>query len=314
LFITSSIGVLMITEEHLKTSQVLRDADIAMYRAKSLGKDRHEIFQTSITQRAAERQEIETILRDAQARGELQIQFQPIYAFPNRQIVGLEALLRLNPIGRQSIPPAVFIPIAEEINMINEIGDWVLLESCKKMHEWHQRYPAESHLNLHINISLKQLVSNKFMPKVLEVLKTTQLDPTKLRFEITENTFAENIQYITLVLDQLSLLGIQILIDDFGAGCSSLGYIRRFPINTIKLDRKFIFREKADGNEMEVVKAILAMANELGLTIVAEGIETEEQAESLIDMKCHFGQGFLFSRPMEIKALEYIFNQKNTRG
>jgi diguanylate cyclase (GGDEF)-like protein/PAS domain S-box-containing protein len=309
LVISASIGVVMITDDHHQPSDVLRDADVAMYRAKSLGKNRYELFEINLSHRASERLEIEKSLITALDKKEYRIHFQPIYSFPNRQIVGLEALLRLYPGGKNPIPPAVFIPIAEEMGLINEIGDWVLLESCRKMSEWHQRYPDESHLNLHINISVKQLVSPTFVRRVQEILDISKLEPSRLAFEITENVFTENIDQISLVLEQLTMLGIKIMIDNFGTGYASLGYIRRFPINTIKLDRNFIFPAEYDEKNAEVVKAILVLANQLGLKAVAEGIETEEQAEYLVDLKCHFGQGFLFSRPLEInKVEEYLEN------
>jgi diguanylate cyclase (GGDEF)-like protein/PAS domain S-box-containing protein len=308
--ITASLGIVMITDDHQKASHVLRDVDLAMYRAKSLGKDRFEVFHAAMSQQAVRRLEIETCLREALERKEFKIHFQPIYSFPNRQIVGLEALLRMHPPGKETISPAVFIPIAEEIGLIYDIGDWVLMESCKKMSEWHQRYPAEAHLNLHVNISLRQLLAANFLTRVQEIIAITRINPSRLRFEITENIFSENIKNISLILDQLALLGIQLLIDNFGSGYASLGYIRRFPITTVKLDRDFIFPVEGNGKNNEIIRAILILANELGLNIVAEGIETEEQAESLIQMKCHFGQGFLFSKPMEIQTLEDIFIRK----
>jgi diguanylate cyclase (GGDEF)-like protein/PAS domain S-box-containing protein len=310
---TASIGIVVVSNDHhLQASDVLRDADIAMYRAKSMGKDRHEVFDILYSQKAAERLDIENCLQGALERGDFHLNFQPIYSFPNRQIVGVEALLRLIPSEHAPIPPSVFIPIAEEIGIFKEIGDWVLVESCQKMSDWHKRFPNESHLDLHVNLSVKQIHQPDFAKRLKEILDQTGLDPSRLKLEMTENVFTENIEQIAIVLDQLALMGIKLLIDDFGTGYSSLGYIRRFPISTIKLDRTFIFPARGNDSSTEIVKAILTMASQLGLTTVAEGIETEEQADYLMDLKCHFGQGFLFSRPLEMHMLENLF-EKNER-
>jgi len=311
--ITASIGIVVISDvHHLQASDVLRDADIAMYRAKALGRDRHEVFDVLYSQKASERLEIENCLLGALERREFHLNYQPIYSFPNRQIVGIEALLRFTPREHAPIPPSVFIPVAEEIGLIKEIGDWVLVESCQKMSDWHKRYSNESQLDLHVNISVKQLRSSNFAERLKEILIVTGLEPYRLKLEITENVFTENIEQIAVVLDQLSELGVKLLIDDFGTGYSSLGYIRRFPISTIKLDRTFLFPSGGDRTDPEIVKAIFTMASQLGLTTVAEGIETEEQAEYLMDLKCHFGQGFLFSRPLETQTLENLFEKNKT--
>jgi len=308
ILVSASIGVVMVSiEHHRNASDVLRDADIAMYRAKAMGKDRHEVYDLPYNQIAAQRLEIENCLFNALERGEFQLNFQPIYSFPDRQIVGIESLLRLNPVDGTPIAPSVFIPIAEEIGLIRDIGDWVLLESCQKMSDWHKRYLNKSHLDIHVNISIKQLRASGFVDRLKEILDLTGLKPSRLKLEITENVFTENIEQIAVVLDQLTLLGIQILIDDFGTGYSSLGYIRRFPISTLKLDRTFLFPSKGNRSNEEIIKAILALANQLGLKIVAEGVETEEQADYLDELKCHFGQGFLFSRPLESQVLENLF-------
>lgn len=303
---TASIGVVLIGDEYQNTSDVLRDADIAMYRAKSLGKDRFEVFHPDLEPRPSERFELEKHLLAALERDGFQIYYQPICKFPSRLIVGVEALLRLIPPDHEPIPPGVLIPLAEEVGLINAVGDWVLREACQKMSDWHKRFPEQVHLNLHVNISVKQLSSSGFVERVKNILESTGLTPSSLCLEINETVFNNNIQQISTILEQLTLLGVSLMIDNFGTGYTSLGYIRRFPIDTIKLDRSFIFPPDNQQNG-EIIEAVLSMASQLGLQTVAAGIETEEQLEFLEHMQCHFGQGFLLSKPLETQALEQVF-------
>ena len=300
---TASIGIVMVGNDHLQASDVLRDADIAMYRAKSLGKNRLEVFDIHHRYLAAERMTIENRLVSALEHEEFQIHFQPIYALSTQQMVGVEALLRLYTNGGDPIPPAAFIPIAEETGLIKQIGDWVLCESCQKMSDWNKNFPKEPPIDLHVNISVKQICP-RFIDRLQEILQTTQLEPSRLKLEITESIFMEYTDQVALIMDQLEEIGVELLIDDFGTGYSSLGYIRRFPINTIKLDSSFIQSLEGKSKNDEVVNAIIMLANQLGLEIIAEGIETKEQEESLLKMSCHFGQGFLFSKPLETNRLE----------
>jgi EAL domain-containing protein (putative c-di-GMP-specific phosphodiesterase class I) len=278
-----------------------------MYRAKSLGKNRFEVFDIHYRQQAAERLNIENRLMGALERNEFQIHYQPIYSLATHQIVGVEALLRLYPNGGDPIPPAVFIPIAEEIGLIKQMGDWVMLESCQKMSDWHRLFPNEPPLNLHVNISVKQF-DPQFIDRLQEVLSITQLAPSRLKLEITESIFMANIDQVALIMEQLSAIGIQLQIDDFGTGYSSLGYIRRFPIETIKLDPSFIHSLADDNKNSEIVEAIIMLANQLGLETIAEGIETDEQEDRLVKMKCHFGQGFLFSKPLNTQKMEELLD------
>jgi diguanylate cyclase (GGDEF)-like protein/PAS domain S-box-containing protein len=309
IFITASIGIVMVTDDHGQASDVLRDADIAMYRAKSLGKNRFDVFDVHYRHQAAERLNIENRLMGALERKEFQIHYQPIYSLSTHQIIGVEALLRLYPHGGDPIPPAVFIPIAEEIGLIKQIGDWVLLESCQKMSDWHRLFPNEPPLNLHVNVSVKQF-SPQFVDRVQEILRITQLEPSKLKLEITESIFMANIDQVALIMEQLSAIGIQLQIDDFGTGYSSLGYIRRFPIETIKLDPSFVQSLGGDNKNSEIVGAIIMLANQLGLETIAEGIETEDQEDRLLKMKCHFGQGFLFSKPLDTHKLQGLLENR----
>jgi diguanylate cyclase (GGDEF)-like protein/PAS domain S-box-containing protein len=304
-----SIGIVMVTPDYANPNEVLRDADIAMYRAKSLGKARYEVFDVHLRQRATERMEIINRMRTAIEQGEFYLHYQPICSLDDRKVVGLEALLRLTRNDGSPIKPAEFIPIAEEVGLINQIGDWVLMESCRKMSEWHRLNPKDAHLDLHINVSIKQLVVPNFVDRLKEILKITGMDPNRLMLEITETVFAENIEKIALVLEQIRLLKVRLVIDDFGTGYSSLGYIRRFPIDMVKLDSSFIGPLVKNDKNSGIIRAVLLIANKFGLKVVAEGIETEFQYDYLNEMKCHFGQGFLFSRPLDSEKVEQIFNQ-----
>jgi len=311
--ISASIGIVMVTDDHTQASDVLRDADIAMYRAKSLGKSRFEVFHIDYRHLATERLYIENCLVEALERKEFQIHYQPIYSLSTHQTVGVEALLRLYQDDGEPIPPAVFIPIAEEIGLIKQIGDWVLLESCQKMSDWHRAFTNETPLDLHVNVSVKQF-SPQFITRVQEILNITQLEPSRLKLEITESIFMANIDQVAFIMEQLSAIGIQLQIDDFGTGYSSLGYIRRFPIDTIKLDSLFTQSLEGDDKNSEIVNAIIVLANQLGLEIIAEGIETEVQEDRLVKMKCNFGQGFLFSKPLDTQKLEGLLESRALKG
>jgi diguanylate cyclase (GGDEF)-like protein len=313
--ISASIGIVMVADDHCHASDVLRDADIAMYRAKSLGKNRFELFDINFRHQAADRLKIENRLVSALELKEFQVNYQPIYSLTNHQIVGVEALLRLNSSEGAPIPPAVFIPIAEEIGLIKQIGDWTLLKSCQKMSDWHRCYPNETRLDLHVNISVKQFTP-QFAGRVQEILSITKLEPSRLKLEITESIFMSNVDQVALIMEQLSAIGVQLQIDDFGTGYSSLGYLRRFPIETIKLDPSFVASLAGDKKNYEIVGAIIMLANQLGLETIAEGIETEEQEDRLVKIKCHFGQGFYFSKPLDTHNLEGLLDKRaeKTRG
>jgi diguanylate cyclase (GGDEF)-like protein/PAS domain S-box-containing protein len=310
IYTTASIGIVMVAPDHHQVADVLRDADIAMYRAKSLGKNRLEVFDVGHRNLAVERLAIENRLVSALERKEFHLHYQPIYSLKSQRITGVEALLRLKLNSGEPIPPSVFIPIAEEMGLIRQIGDWVLLESCQKMSDWHRKYPYEPPLSVHVNLSAKQFCTG-FTSRVQEILHFTGLEPSRLKLEITESLFLGCTDQVALIMDQLAEIGVEILLDDFGTGYSSLGYIRRFPIKTIKLDPSFVLPLGGKDKDDEIVHAIITLANQLGLEIIAEGIETKEQENRLVKMSCHFGQGFLYSKPLEISTLEAFLKDRN---
>lgn len=306
LYSTVSIGVVYSTLGYSNPEEVLRDADIALYRAKGKGKGRYEVFDPSLRDWAMKRMELESDLRRALVAEQLFLNYQPILSLQTGRLTGFEALLRWAHPKQGTIAPADFIPIAEETGLIIPIGEWVLREACRQMAAWHQAYPMMSMLTINVNISGKQFNQPDLVDQVKRVLEETGLPAQCLKLEITESVFMENIETADAILSDLQNLGVQFQIDDFGTGYSSLGYLHRFPITTIKIDRSFVNRLGINGSKSEIVRTIVALARDLGMEAVAEGVETEEQLEQLKSFGCGYGQGYLISRPVGTAAAEEL--------
>jgi diguanylate cyclase (GGDEF)-like protein/PAS domain S-box-containing protein len=305
-FTTSSIGIAPGTTDYALPEEVLRDADTAMYRAKSLGKARHELFDKEMHAVAMNLLQMETDLRGACERGEFFLQYQAIVSLDDFGVKGFEALVRWQHPERGTISPMDFIPVAEESGQVVVIGQWALREACQRMREWQLRFPADPPLFISVNLSIRQFNEPRLIEQVKEILLETELDPRSLKLEITESAVMDNIDAATAMLEQLRALGVQLSIDDFGTGYSSLSYLHRFPINTLKVDRSFVMR-MADNNEnSEIVRTILMLAQNLGMDVVAEGVETREQLALLRKLGCEYGQGFLFSKPVGADGAEQI--------
>lgn len=277
---------------------MLRDADTAMYRAKDNGKARHELFHSAMHTRAVALLKLENDLRRAIEREEFCVHYQPIVSIETEALVGFEALIRWNHPERGLVPPDEFIPLAEETGLITEIGAWVLREACGQLRKWQSALGRES-LTMSVNLSGKQLTQTDLIQQIESTLQQTGLNPTWLRLEITESVVMENAELATNTLLQLRKLGVHLSIDDFGTGYSSLSYLHRFPVNTLKIDRSFIGRMAKGDENSEIVRTICTLANNLGMEVVAEGVETREQLEVLRSLKCEYGQGYLFSRPVD---------------
>lgn len=309
---SASIGV--VTDAHLyeRPEDALRDADIAMYHAKRLGKSRFEVFKPYMREQALARLELETDLRHALDRHELELFYQPIVSLETGQIVGFEALLRWRSPTRGLVSPMDFVPIAEETRLILPIGHWVLQEACRQIREWQTKFPRQPPLTVSVNVSGSQFCAPDFAAQVAGVLAEVGIGPSSLKLEITEGIWLTSSPEVTAVFEQLKEMGIQLQLDDFGTGYSSLAYLQNFPIQTIKIDRSFVSRIGDNSNHMEIVRAVITMAHDLGMESVAEGVETVAQLSQLRALGCNFGQGYLLSRPVEKGVIETLLSKPFT--
>jgi len=305
-FTTASIGIAPSTTAYDNAEEILRDADTAMYRAKSLGKNRHEVFDKVMHDRAMRLLQLETDLRRAVEREELSLNYQPIISLKTGKIAGFEALVRWNHPSNGFISPSEFIPIAEETGLIIPLGAWVLREACRQMRAWMQADEWRRPLTISVNLSSKQFTQPDLIEQVAAILNETGLPATCLKFEITESMVMENVETAVHMLSELRALGVELSIDDFGTGYSSLSYLHRFPINTLKIDRSFVMRMTDNAENGEIVRTIITLARSLDMNVVAEGVETQVQLEQLRMLDCDFGQGYLFSRPANIEAASQL--------
>ncbi len=307
-FVTTSIGITFSNGGYQDPENVLRDADTAMYRAKESGKARYEVFNSTMHSRAVALLKLENDLRRAIERHEFKVYYQPIIDLATDEVSGFEALVRWYHPDRGLVPPDEFIAIAEETGLIVEVGSMVLREACRQLCEW-QAAPGLKSLTVAVNLSAKQFAQQNLVNQVKEILRETGLEPRYLKLEITETVVMENAEVARNMLSQLCALGVQLSIDDFGTGYSSLSYLHRFPVTALKIDRSFIGRMGANGENCEVVKTINTLARNLGMSVVAEGIETEDQLMQLKAMGCEYGQGYIFSRPLTAETAKLFVQE-----
>ncbi|HYY98007.1 MAG TPA: EAL domain-containing protein [Pyrinomonadaceae bacterium] len=307
-FTSVSIGIALSDTGYERPEDVVRDADTAMYRAKAAGKSRYEIFDTGMHSRAVALLRLENDLRRAVEREEFIVHYQPIVSLFNDSIQGFEALVRWRHPERGLVTPSEFIPVAEETGLIIPLGRWVLREACRQMHQLQAASAGPRPLSLSVNLSGKQFMQPDLVGQVEEILRETAFDPRRLQLEITESSVIENTETVTQMLLQLRALGIRLSMDDFGTGYSSLSYLHRFPIHTLKIDRSFV--SGGDG-ENEIVRTIIMLARNMGMDIVAEGVETPEQLAYLKELKCEYGQGFLFSHPLDLDTACKLLESAN---
>jgi diguanylate cyclase (GGDEF)-like protein len=309
-FVTASIGIALNSPNYTQPAQLLRDADTAMYRAKSRGRGRYEIFDDSMHTHAYRQLQMENDLQRAIEGEQFQLHYQPIVSLKTEEIYGFEALIRWPHLQQGLISPAEFVPIAEETGLITAIDLWVLQEACKNLRLWQQDHPEINALIMSINLSGKDFTQPDLIGKIDHILEKVDLSGRSLKVEITESVLIQNAEQATVILEQLKARQIQICIDDFGTGYSSLSYLHRFPIDIIKIDRSFILRLHEGAENQEIVKAIVNLGLNLGLMVVAEGVETKEQLAFLKNIGCHYGQGYFFSRPVDSQCiLEQVINK-----
>ncbi|HEY8203846.1 MAG TPA: EAL domain-containing protein [Pyrinomonadaceae bacterium] len=297
-FITASIGVALSTNGYEHPEDVLRDADTAMYQAKSLGRARYEIFSQGMRAKAPDLAEIETDLWRALERDELTLDYQPIVSLRTGRIAGFEALLRWLHPSRGMVSPLEFISVAEETGLIIPMGQWVLNQACRQTREWQKRYPQKPPLHISVNLSPKQFMQRDLIDQISLALDSGGLSPASLKVEITEGMVMQNVESTMQMLGQLQALGIAISLDDFGTGYSSLSYLHRFPISTLKIDQSFVSSMSNNQESLEIVRTILGLARNLKMEVIAEGVETLEQAVELTAMDCDYGQGYYFSKAL----------------
>ncbi len=299
IFTSGSIGVTIAGGEYEQPEQIIRDADTAMYRAKAQGRGRSEIFDAKMRAEAVARLQLETDLRRGIERNELRIVYQPIVNLKSEEIVGFEALVRWQHPKRGFVSPAAFIPLAEETGLIVPIGEFVLMEACRQAARW------KKGLRVSVNISSRQLSLGDLVATVQKALQEAKLDPGALHLEITESAIMQNTETAYALIEKIRAIGCNFAVDDFGTGYSSLSYIHRFAIDQLKIDSSFV--QSSEHKSAEIIRSIIDLGRSLDIEVVAEGIETAEQAEHLRKLHCGYGQGYLFSRPVDAeKALEMV--------
>ena len=302
IYSTASIGIVACPNGYRKPEELLRDADTAMYRAKESGKARHEVFSAEMRTRAVSLLRLETDLRRAVEREEFTVHYQPIVSLRSGKIVGVEALLRWEHPERGLVSPEEFVPLAEEMGLIVSIGTLVLREACHRMARWRTASPDLRPLSVSVNLSAIQVARPGLVDLVESTLRESGLDGRNLHLELTEGALMREPETAAAVLSDLRNLGVRVYIDDFGTGYSSLSLLHRFAVDALKIDRVFIGRMDVNGKDAEIVQTVATLAHSLGMYVIAEGVDTPERLRSLRKMNCEYGQGYLFSKPVDART------------
>jgi diguanylate cyclase (GGDEF)-like protein len=307
LFITASVGITLYPDDGTDAPTLLKNADAALYLAKEQGGDNYQFYTADMNAKAMKRLTLENSLRRALERNEFEVYYQPVLDTNTRKIVGMEALLRWHHPELGLVQPAEFIPLAEDTGMIVPIGEWVLRTACAQSKSWQEAGFAP--LALAVNLSARQFQQQNLSEVVVLILQETGLNPHDLELELTESSIMKNAESAVRTLGELKALGIKIAIDDFGTGYSSLGYLKRLPIDTLKIDRSFVRDVTADPDDAALVMAIITLAHNLRLKVIAEGVDSEEQLSFLHLLRCDEWQGYLFSKPLPGEAFEELLLQ-----
>jgi len=308
LFVTCSMGLAASSSSSMVPSELVRDAEVAMYRAKAKGEGAIEIFDPSMNAQALARLQIESDLRHGLERGEFQLYYQPLVSLSSGLIDGWEALVRWNHPERGLVPPLDFIPIAEETGLIVPLGKWVLEEAVRQASLWRSKFYSDPPRLMNVNISGRQFQQKDLVHIVTDALDTSHFDPRCLKLEITESVMMRDPKASLEAMNTLRNLDIHLVVDDFGTGYSSLSYLKRFPVDTLKVDKSFVDGLGKDSESTAIVRAVISLAKALGMRVTAEGIETQDQLDRLRALGCDQGQGYLFSRPVPAKAAETLLS------
>lgn len=297
IYTTASIGIAQGSQRYITHEEVVRDADIALYRAKANGRGRYELFDMTMHDEAMAELELEIDLRAALHSQEFFLVYQPIHRLSDGSISGFEALLRWNHPSRGTLTPVEFLRAAEETGMIVSIGSWVLGEACSQLKEWQDKYPGAQSKSISVNLASAQLEQGDLVEVVRRILEETELDPGCLRLELTENIVMQDSSQARRQLDKLIRLGIRAHIDDFGTGYSSLGVLHTFPVDTLKIDRSFVNALGSEFRQEQLVQTVMTLARGLDIEVIAEGVETQLQLQHLQSIECDFAQGYLLNHP-----------------
>ena len=308
---SASIGILHASEKHLSSEDIMRDADTAMYQAKRAGKARHEVFDEEMHSAAKEILKLETDLRRAVERQEIQVHYQPIYSLKTGEVECFESLARWHHPDLGTISPSKFIPLAEEIGLIDRLSEQVLRTACRDIGSLPDTNTERRRYSVSVNLSCRQFAQNTLVHSIQGILDDTGFSPHDLKLEITESVLFEHQDRAVAMLDQLRDTGIEINIDDFGTGYSNLGYLKKLPVSALKIDQSFVSMIGAEQDNSEIVRAIVTLARNLGLSVIAEGIETPAQVNMLKALDCESGQGFLFAEPMALDELRTFLTNED---
>lgn len=307
LFLTGSIGIAIFPNDGLSVTELLKNSDMAMYHAKGDGRNNVQFFDERMNKKAVELLEMENDLRYAVERGELELYYQPQYAAPDCSLQGVEALLRWHHGTKGMISPADFIPILEDTGFIIQVGEWVLRQACKDMAKWQKNNTKVPRIA--INVSARQFKQEAFIDLIKEIIEESGIDPNQLELELTESILIDNLEHTLDVLTRLRAMGVRMAIDDFGTGYSSLNYLKQFPVDTLKIDQSFIFNLPHNTDDAQITRTIISMAHNLGLGVIAEGVETKEQLEFLQQVQCEEVQGFYFSKAVPADVLVQMIKE-----
>ncbi len=304
IFLATSIGITLFPNDGLDATTLIKNADIAMYRAKEMGRNTYEFYSTEMSTKVYERLSLETKLRHALERQEFILYYQPLVDITTGKVIAAETLIRWQPPGENLVSPSSFISVLEETRLINPVGDWVLITACEQLKKWNQLLSTP--LGLSINLSIKQFSTQLVEETLTQILKELCIDPELIELEITESLLVDSNPQTVELLHRINQMGFKLSIDDFGTGYSSLSYLKRLPINTLKIDRSFVQDIETSPDDTAIINAIIAMAQSLKLNIIAEGVETKEQLNFLKARKCNIAQGYYFYKPMSAQAFERL--------